>query len=235
MDKYRNERKSLLRARYTADLPRINKLPGFYQRNSSQVQSPNTSVHMLALPTPTTLSLKCPISFNRQTFPVRTVDCQHLETFDLLAFIDTISFSDLLLRGFLRVLSRSDPVQPHTVIHTCPICSVKSPLYIDSTILEVLTRHPKFLTVMVTPTGQLVPYTSTSPLHPVVDLVSPLPIQDADVFISPLPVTPHPTGLPATVAPKRRFSFSDLGAGCRRSSSSYQRLSTVDLTVGSPC
>ena len=129
-----------------------------------------------------------------------------------------------------KVLNKCDQVHPHTVVHTCPICSAKAPLYIDTTILELLTQHPQLLTVRVTFLGQLVPFTSTSPQHPVVDLVSPAANQDSDVFVSPHPVP----GRGAAAVPKRRFSFSDLGAGCRRGSS-YTRLSTVDLTVDSPC
>ena len=135
MDKYRCEQKSQLRAKYIADLPRVAKPSTFYQRHKSQAQSPNISIQMLAPPKPPTLSLKCPVSLKRQTFPVRTVNCKHLETFDLGTFIDTISFSDILLRGVTRAWK---PVHPCTVIHTCPICSTKAPLYIDSIILGVL-------------------------------------------------------------------------------------------------
>lgn len=225
-----------MRAKYIADLPRITKPSSFYQRHESQAlaQSPNISVQMLAPPKPPTLSLKCPISMKVQSFPVRTVHCKHLETFDLGTFIDTISYSEILLKGIIRVLSRWNPVAPHTVVHTCPICSTKAPLYIDTIILGVLTLHPELASVMVTPSGQLIPCSSPSPHLSEVDLTSPSPYIGTD-SVSPLPVFADPaTAAPAPAQPKRRFSFGDLGTGCRIGRR-YERLSTIDLTVDSPC
>ena len=229
MDKYRSEKKSQLRAKYIFDLPRIKKPLGFYQRKQAQALSPNISIQVLDPPQPPSLTLRCPISLKRQTIPVRTVNCQHLETFDLGTFLDSFSFSDLLLKGIIRVLHRSDPVHPHTIPHTCPICSTKAPLYIDSHILSALTLHPTLLTVMVSPTGHLTPDSSPIPDHPCVDLTSPL--HTITGTASPVP-TPAPVSLPATQASRRRFSFGDLGCRLDRR---YRRLSTIDLTVDSPC
>ena len=102
MDMYRREQKSQMRAKYIDDLPRTTKPSSFYQRHEAQAQSPNSSIQMLAPPKPPTLSLKCPVSMKRQAFPVRTANCKHLETFDLGTFIDSISYSDILLKGVIR-------------------------------------------------------------------------------------------------------------------------------------
>merc|ERR1712181_215326 len=140
--------------------------------------------------------------------------------------------SEILLKGIIRVLSRWNPVHPHAVVHTCPICSTKAPLYIDSIILGVLTLHPDLSMVIVTPSGQLIPCSSSSPLLSEVDLTSPSPYIGTN-SVSPLPVFADPeTSAPAPAQPKRRFSFGDVGAGCRIGRR-YERLSTIDLT--SPC
>eukprot|EP00092_Neocalanus_flemingeri_P041349 GFUD01045023.1.p1 GENE.GFUD01045023.1~~GFUD01045023.1.p1 ORF type:complete len:232 (+),score=27.81 GFUD01045023.1:244-939(+) len=230
MDKYRSEKKSQIRAKYIAELPRVNKPLGFYQRMGSQANSLDALILVLDPPKPLCLTLKCPLSLTRQTIPARTVNCQHLETFDLSTFLDGISFSDLLRKGILRVLLRGDPVPPHSILHTCPICSTKAPLYIDTYILSSLTLHPDLMSVTVSPGGHLTPPTPT-PDHPCVDLTSP-PLhtgQDTGTS-SPLP-TPDPVSIPTTQAARRRFSFGDLGCRLGRR---YQRLSTVDLT-DSPC
>eukprot|EP00092_Neocalanus_flemingeri_P090630 GFUD01114801.1.p1 GENE.GFUD01114801.1~~GFUD01114801.1.p1 ORF type:complete len:166 (-),score=31.25 GFUD01114801.1:13-510(-) len=149
-----------------------------------------------------------------------------LPTFDLLSFIDAFSLMEIL-----RVLHRGDPVPPHSILHTCPICSTKAPLYIDSLILSSLTLHPDLMSVTVSPGGHLTPPTPT-PDHPCVDLTSP-PLHIGQYTGTSCPLhTPDPDTIPTNQAGRRRFSFGDLGCRLGRR---YQRLSTVDLTLDSPC
>eukprot|EP00092_Neocalanus_flemingeri_P094085 GFUD01119627.1.p1 GENE.GFUD01119627.1~~GFUD01119627.1.p1 ORF type:complete len:220 (+),score=35.45 GFUD01119627.1:110-769(+) len=218
MEKYKCEKKAQIKAKYTSELPRVSKPLSFYQRMGSQAPSLDTSIQVVDPPKPRSLTFKCPLSLKRQTIPARTADCQHLETFDLLSFVDAFS-----LMGILRVLHRCDPVPPHSIPHTCPICSTKAPLYIDTCIFSSLTLHPDLMSVTVSPGGHLTPPTPT-PDHPCVDLTSP-PLHPGTSCPPPDPVT-----IPTTQA-GGRFSFGDLGCRLGRR---CQRLSTVDLTEASP-
>ena len=66
---------------------RFSKSDAFYQRSLLQ-ESPGASI--IVDPGNQSVSLTCPISLQRQVVPVRTLLCQHVETFDLENFISAI-------------------------------------------------------------------------------------------------------------------------------------------------
>jgi len=243
MDKFMTERRSVWRYKYLDELPRVIKPVSFYLMKGAEVFSPNASIQVVTQPRLPVVSLKCPLSHNRQVFPVRTVECQHVESFDLGSFIDTLPVTALFR---MRILGGNLGYQPHVAPHTCPLCSVKAPLYIDAIILDLLRHHPDVDAMSITSTGQLIPcHKSSSSGHPVIDLASPSPSLLNPASPLPPPNLVSPTlPLPAFIGnldaekstSRRRFSFGELtlGQGCK-SGRRYSRLSTVDLTVDSPC
>eukprot|EP00092_Neocalanus_flemingeri_P037890 GFUD01041245.1.p1 GENE.GFUD01041245.1~~GFUD01041245.1.p1 ORF type:complete len:226 (-),score=36.85 GFUD01041245.1:87-764(-) len=212
MDQYRSETKSELKNRFFRDLPRVKKLPSFYSRTA--VQSPNTSVIVDQSSCSPSLTLKCPITRTRQTVPVRTTLCKHVETFDLYNFLDSFSFNDVMLKGLKK---------------SCPICSCKGPLYIDTLVSSALTLFSsEILTVNISPAGLLFSPLDSVGDHSIVDLISPSYMNVSnippppEVNCSPL-VTPDPFDIPLTDNPlpgefskprkksftRRTFSFGD--------------------------
>jgi len=253
MDKYREEQISQLESKYYKDLPRVKKLASFYSR--ATIQSPNSSVLLDQDPTDSSpiLTLLCPITRARQTVPVRTTACQHVETFDLYNFLHSISSKTLLLNGVFKTLLPGLPTTPHSVPHSCPICRCKGPLYIDSLISSALTLFSsEILQVSISPSGLLF----TPPTHPavnksIIDLATPT----FNTSMSDIPPPPELDCSPESNIfcvdgglskpqqvemrngfARRTFSFGDScmylgtgGVGRER----YNRLSTVDLS--SPC
>eukprot|EP00092_Neocalanus_flemingeri_P037889 GFUD01041244.1.p1 GENE.GFUD01041244.1~~GFUD01041244.1.p1 ORF type:complete len:254 (-),score=33.03 GFUD01041244.1:42-749(-) len=235
MDQYRADKISELKIKYFRDLLRVKKSPSFYSRTA--VQSPNTSVIVDQSSCSPSLTLKCPITRTRQTVPVRTTLCKHVETFDLYNFLDTFSFNDVLLKGLKK---------------SCPICSCKGPLYIDTLVSSALTLFSsEILTVNISPAGLLFSPLDSVGDHSIVDLISPSYMNVSnippppEVNCSPL-VTPDPFDNPLTGESskprkksftRRTFSFGDscmsLGSELRVGKERYRRLSTIDLT--SPC
>merc|ERR1711936_1468249 len=103
--------------RYMQDLPKFSKSDEFYDGNQSVL-------------------LTCPISLQRQVVPVRTLLCQHVETFDLESFISAIpSFKLFITRMGWKLGS-----QPSSQNHTCPVCKLQAPLYIDLKIQRALQQ-----------------------------------------------------------------------------------------------
>ena len=97
-DKYRELQTTELKNKYFHDLPRVKKQPSFYNR--SIIQSSSSALHDQDQREPyQAVSLQCPINSKRQSVPVRTIICKHVETFDLYNFLDTFSFESLLLPG----------------------------------------------------------------------------------------------------------------------------------------
>eukprot|EP00092_Neocalanus_flemingeri_P023489 GFUD01025473.1.p1 GENE.GFUD01025473.1~~GFUD01025473.1.p1 ORF type:complete len:252 (+),score=43.39 GFUD01025473.1:62-817(+) len=251
MDQYRSETKSELKNRFFRDLPRVKKLPSFYSRTA--VQSPNTSVIVDQSSCSPSLTLKCPITRTRQTVPIRTTLCKHVETFDLYNFLDTLSFNDVLLKGLKKSLFPISQLMPIESLYSCPICSYKGALYIDSLVLSALTFFSsEILTVNISPAGLLFSPLDSVGDHSIVDLAttptymnSPNIPPPPEVTCSPL-VTPDPFDNPLTgesskprkkTFTTRTFSFGDscmsLGSELRVGKEKYRRLSTIDLS--SPC
>jgi len=253
MDKYRADQISELKNKYLTDLPRVRKLKDFYYR--TEIQSPNCSVLLDQSSYTPALTLQCPITKTRQTVPVRTLHCKHVETFDMFNFLDSFSFNDILLKGFMKSLLPASQAAPPSVLHNCPICRAKGPLYIDTLVSSALTLFfPEVLTVHITPAGLLVSPPKIHVLnHSIVDLVSP-PYKNSSTILPPPELTcsplhtPDPFCLTGTSCEslkrgvsngfaRRTFSFGDscmslgreLGVGKER----YTRLSTIDLS--SPC
>jgi len=131
---------------YMRFLPRIIKAPSFYTRRTCS-ESAETSI-LVDAPTPV-IPFLCPISRQRQTVPVRTLRCRHVDTFDLSTYLATTSDSKLSsFEGGGSVCSRQN--------HTCPICKERSPLYIDPKIQAALMDFPDVTEAGVDPdTGQL--------------------------------------------------------------------------------
>ena len=192
------------------------------------------------------LTLLCPITRTRQTVPVRTDNCNHVETFDLYNFISSFSYNDILMKEFIKPLLLYSSQTVQKVVHQCPLCKCKGRLYIDSYVLSALTLFPSdVISVNVTSSGLL---TAASPdkdqaeNHSFIDLVTPShslappqvacsPVSTPDPFCLPK----EPLGISKTGFVRRTFSFGDscLSGGYGVGRERYTRLSTVDLT--SPC
>jgi len=105
----------------------------FYTRgfnsNSDEVMSCDSTVRV---------SLKCPISMARQTIPVRTKKCQHLQTWDLQSFIE--------------VMTESDKIKLYSDIFKqvkCPLCKINSTLVMDPIAKRLLTEFPAVDTLVI--------------------------------------------------------------------------------------
>jgi len=105
----------------------------FYTRgfnsNSDEVMSCDSTVR---------LSLKCPISMARQTLPVRTKKCRHLQTWDLQSFVD--------------VMTESDKIKLYSDIFKqvkCPVCKINGPLALDPITKRLLTEFPAVDTLVI--------------------------------------------------------------------------------------
>merc|ERR1711936_447677 len=213
--------------RYMQDLPKFSKSDEFYDGNQSVL-------------------LTCPISLQRQVVPVRTLLCQHVETFDLESFISAIPSVKLPL---LKLGSR-----PSSQNHTCPVCKLEAPLYIDLKIQRALQDFPNnVLKAMVDPgLGELCLPREEGLDTSYIDLVTP------DLITPSLSLTSAPPSTTATSIPgspfelsptalefpkqrnsaggqRRRFSFGDnalltWGSEFQAFRERYRRLSTVDLS-----
>ena len=249
MNQYRSDKICRFKSKYYEDLPRVKKLSGFYSR--AAVQSPNSSVLLDQDQTSSSpiLTLLCPITRTRQTVPVRTMACQHVETFDLYNFLDSFSFNTLL-----KTLLPGLPPIPHAIPHSCPICSCKGPLYIDTFISSALTLFSsEIIKVNISQSGLLfTPPTNNDINHSIIDLATPTfntslsdippPPQldcrtEADIFnVQGGSSKPQYSEMRNGFA-RRTFSFGDscmfLGAGGVVGRERCNRLSTVDLS--SPC
>ena len=224
MDKYKAERISELKTNYYQDLLRVKKAPSFYSR--SAVQSPNSSVFLDQ--EEAALTLRCPITRTRQTVPIRTLQCKHVETFDLFNLIDSLP-SNLLLQTLVSLRPSSLLSFPHS----CPICPCKGPLYIDTFISSALALFAQDVcTVNISPSGLLFNPSSLAPSIncSVIDLATPT---FSNTLVPPpeLDCSPRPfsSGLNCNGFVRRRFSFGDsclFFGGLDR----FSRLSTVDLT-----
>ena len=134
-------------------LPIVTKPQAFYLRNEEEMVHPdlnndgNLSVEVLTPKQRTVTSLTCPLSFKRQVKPVRTMKCKHLQTFDMMSFLDIIS-STFKRRSMEEVLKSE---------HKCPVCCLKGPLYVDSKVLNLLECFPHASHFSVTQDGDLHP------------------------------------------------------------------------------
>merc|ERR1719228_984457 len=202
MGNYRLEKISKFKTKYLEDIPKSKKSSSFYYRNENNLYS---SVLLVQPDNAPTLTLMCPIARTRQVVPVRTQMCEHVETFDLFNLLESLSVNDIIIiRRFLMPGKRNSP---STVSHTCPMCRVKAPLYIDTIISSALASiSPEITTVEISPTGSLLPYTAVTTQHEVVDLVSPFP--SPAVSNSSLD-TPHLRKEAGQHGNRRRFSFGD--------------------------
>eukprot|EP00092_Neocalanus_flemingeri_P003818 GFUD01004112.1.p1 GENE.GFUD01004112.1~~GFUD01004112.1.p1 ORF type:complete len:248 (+),score=34.26 GFUD01004112.1:55-744(+) len=205
MDQHRADKISELKIKYFRDLLRVKKSPSFYSRTA--VQSPNTSVIVDQSSCSPSLTLKCPITRTRQTVPVRTTLCKHVETFDLYNFLDTLSFNDVMLKGLKKSLFPISQHHAHRSLYSCPICSCKGPLYIDTLVSSALTLFSsEILTVNISPAGLLFSPLDSVGDHSIVDLISPSYMNVSnippppEVNCSPL-VTPDPFDNPLTDNP----------------------------------
>jgi hypothetical protein len=77
-----------------------------------------------------TVSLKCPLSQNTITYPVRGYSCKHLQCFDLISYLEynLVCKDKCLLK--------------------CPVCSVYTPmgdLFLDGLTESILNEHSRLL------------------------------------------------------------------------------------------
>lgn len=217
------------------DLPKFSKSDVFYQKRSLQMQEYGASI--IVDPRNQSVPLTCPISMQRQIVPVRTLLCQHVETFDLENFISAIPSFKLPL---LKLGSR-----PSSQSHTCPICKLQAPLYIDMKIQRALQDFPNnVLSAVVEPgSGELRLPREEGLDTSYIDLVTPSPSLTSatatSIPCSPFELSPTALKFPKQLNPsggqRRRFSFGDnalltLGSEIQAVRERYQRLSTVDLS-----
>ena len=130
---------------YQADLPTIRKPTAFYCPNTDKPRSPfdpDLSVFHLPSSQSTKISLSCPLSLTRQTTPVRTTACTHVETFDLGNIIGTIPYFDLLIKfsnfrpsGTLG-LPKPDRHLAVDAKFRCPTCRRSAALQIDEVMMQ---------------------------------------------------------------------------------------------------
>jgi len=286
MDNFLQEQKKAVIARYAAGLPIVKKPKEFYCPDTFTTSNLDDSI--LPLPSTLTISLLCPISLDRQTVPVRTECCQHVQTFDLESTINSMSLRDFLKKGLAKVhINKSRPavIDGVDAVFCCPICRQSAALYVDEVLFMALDSLPVHVcSVTVSETGLVTPVSVPTKTQFTVDLENFASQQDQAVnLLSPLAALPtvrvdHCSNDPLTSTSKT-FSFNNLGKpwtipGQRKRDRSpvthslgtdgssfsstlarrgsigerckdgldtigvgrrYRRLSTVDLTVDSPC
>ena len=230
-DKYRELQTTELKNKYFHDLPRVKKQPSFYNR--SIIQSSSSALHDQDQREPyQAVSLQCPINSKRQSVPVRTIICKHVETFDLYNFLDTFSFESLL------ILLPGAP-------HSCPICPCQGALYIDTFISSALTLFtPEVLSAKISRDGLLRHPSPSCGDDRILDLAtsaingtssSPPPDEVDDVFCLAEESSKALNKASGSGYSRRTFSFEDrctiFGGGL--GVVIFSRRSTVDLC--SPC
>jgi len=101
-------------------LPRVTKHDSFYCS-----VTPGTENRLTPL-TGTAFTLLCPVSKTRQSFPVRTQACQHVETVDLKSMMDSYEAAP------------SKESLTASTEFCCPLCFQTSTLYVDEVIDNIL-------------------------------------------------------------------------------------------------
>merc|ERR1719495_1560134 len=141
MDGIINKAKQAILKQYEEKLPRLTKPASFYRPDvATTISSPSCSVVSSSLPT---VSLSCPVSLSRQSIPVRTEECSHLQTFDLHSAIFSLKITDIIKsKSFMPSPLRNGNALMYENLFCCPICQVKGPLYIDATITAALACLP---------------------------------------------------------------------------------------------
>jgi len=135
-----NKAKQAILKRYEEKLPRLTKPASFYRPDVATTNSsPSCFVVSSSLPT---VSLSCPVSLSRQSIPVRTEECAHIQTFDLHSAIFSLKITDIIKsKSFLSSLRNGNALMFENIF-CCPICQVKGPLYVDATITAALACLP---------------------------------------------------------------------------------------------
>jgi len=125
------QRKYVL-SHYETFLPRIKKPGSFYCPHMKVSSSEDLDNSVTLLPSdPPVISLQCPISMKRQTIPVRTISCTHVQTFDLSSAILSLNTQDF--RKTILVQARRADAE-----FSCPICCKSAPLYVDLPLSKAL-------------------------------------------------------------------------------------------------
>lgn len=248
MESFIAKRKEALLVVYARDLPRITKATSFYRPDLAPPSGPDASVLALSPAAPPALSLACPVSLARQQVPVRTMACDHVQTFGLRGILFSMKFIDLLShKSFTKVAlgPSNSPATPFSLDENfcCPLCRKSGPLYVDRPLADALAAlAPNVTYVSFTEGGKVVTAEEQTD-HGVITVTdSPYNLFNSCGY----PGRPASPFLPATID---AFSFQALkesaarpairrpsldrlaeAVGVRR----YRRLSTVDLTVESP-
>jgi len=145
MEGFINKGKQAILKQYEEKLPRLTKPASFYRPDvATTISSPSCSVVSSSLPT---VNLSCPVSLSRQSIPVRTEECAHLQTFDLHSAIFSLKSIDIIksqvfYKSCIPSPLRNGNALMYENILCCPICQVKGPLYIDATITAALACLP---------------------------------------------------------------------------------------------
>jgi len=125
------------------------------------------------------LSLLCPISLQRQIVPGRTLGCQHPQTFDLIAYLDSLLAADPQCRTEILYANNSC-----FFVRKCPICKLSGFSKSDPCVKELLDLFADSNEVIIDQFGD-----ATPKLHPaledsIIDLVTPT-VVSSSVFTFP--------------------------------------------------
>ena len=85
-------------------------------------------------------------SLSRQSTPVRTESCAHIQTFDLHSAVFSLTLSEMFKNKNWFNAIMSSPLRKGYAVHElwyennfrCPVCRLTGPLYIDLTVTAAL-------------------------------------------------------------------------------------------------
>jgi len=208
-----NKAKQAILKQYEEKLPRLTKPASFYRPDvATTISSPSCSVVTSSLPT---VSLSCPVSLSRQSIPVRTEECAHLQTFDLHSAIFSLKITDIIKSKSFFPSRRNGNALMYENIFCCPICQVKGPLYIDATITAALACLPSSVPkIAFTESGRFmaVEHQQVEEGCPVVTLQDSPYTYNTPCYLVPSsratpPYMPSPGNTSPTMPPSRQLHF----------------------------
>merc|ERR1719508_620077 len=163
---------------YSAKLPRKAKEVCFYFKTNDQ--DLDSTVQILDDVSQESYSLTCPISQSRQSVPVRTNSCRHVQTFDLVSSIKALQTFELV-NCYSRLILKSEVDLPQK----CPICTVKDTLYVDGIVETNIKFNPNVNRIKFTESGDAeAQETSSTNFDETINLVSSFPNCKLDVASS---------------------------------------------------
>jgi len=217
MEGWIDKGKQAILKQYEEKLPRLTKPASFYHPDvATTISSPSCSVVSSSLPT---VNLSCPVSLSRQSIPVRTEECAHLQTFDLHSAIFSLKSIDIIKSQVLYKSFMPSPLRNESLMYEnifcCPICQAKGPLYIDATITAALACLPSSVPkIAFTESGRFmaVEHQQVEEGCPVVTLQDSPYTYNTPCYLVPSsratpPYMPSPGNTSPTMPPSRQLHF----------------------------